>query len=808
MMGNAEIYRNARRGAIRLRALKKIAAALTITILFLTTIALVGLIAFYHRYADELPSLERFANYNPSLVTKIYDSKDRLIAEYFIERRILTPIAKIPQLLIDVTLAVEDASFYDHHGINLRGIARAMKRNLFAGRIVEGGSSITQQVAKLLFFKPERTFERKIKEIITAIKLDRRFSKDEILDVYLNQIYYGHGAYGIKAAALVYFGAKLDELTLSQAALLAGLPKAPNIYSPYNDLGKAMMRRRIVLARALDEGYIDEKTFREAAEEPIELIGLTDATDSAPWFTEHVRRILESQFGAENLYKGGLVARTTLDLEYQLSANKAVRSGLEAADRRLGYRGPLFKVDLKKNEPLDWKEIEKRIRTARPKADELGRLTLDRFGLVERVEKGRALLRLADGRQAQVSLEDSRGAYRFDPEIDAGRRADLEDMRASFAVGDLIEIELLDDGASPRARIRQRPDLQGALIALENSTGAIRAMIGGYDSDISQFNRASQASRQPGSAFKPIIYAAALSSGLNPSTKLIDSPLVYDPARDQFMGWKPMNFDRKFHGPTTIREALVHSRNVIAIRALEEIGARKGVEFARRLGIKSGLEANLGLALGVSPVRLIELTSAYSTIANRGVRREPFTIRSVEDADGKMLFSHQLPKSADEPRALDPGVAYILLDILKEVTTRGTATIVGREIPTPVAGKTGTTNDYQDAWFIGATPDLCVGVWVGRDDNSPIGRNETGGRIAAPIWVEFAKSAFANRARKDFPAPDNVIFARVNAAATALTYAGAPGAKIELFLEGREPSAIESPDAPRKIERTIADTDL
>lgn len=744
----------------------------------------------YQKYAADLPDGAALKDYHPSLVTRVYDANDLLIAEYFVENRILTPLAAIPENLIQATIAVEDAHFFEHHGLNVEGIVRAMFANLKAGRVVQGGSSITQQVAKQLFLSSERTFSRKIKEAFLSIELERRYTKEQILEVYLNHIYYGHGAYGVEAAAQTYFGKSVTQLTLPEMAMIAGLPKAPTNYSPYNDPERAMGRRAHCLNRMVAVGVVTDSQAEEAKITPFNLVGRKKPLNKAPWFTEHVRRSVEKKYGAEALYRGGLTIRTTVDLALQEAAQRAVRAGLDENDKRLGYRGPVGHVE--EGETPNWE-------TLNPSRDDLG-ASIDRYalgnrltGLVTAVDTEGATITFADA-DGYIPLVEMQWAHPVDTDKNARWASNVKDATTVVRPGDLVEVAVLEEAPSPnpvapprpfyKLALDQTPIIQGALMAIDPRTGHVTAMVGGYDAEASEFNRATQAVRQPGSSFKPIIYTAALDNGFSPATVVIDAPIIYDKALTDFAGWKPMNFEQKFFGPTTIREAVTHSRNVVTIKVLEKIGVGTAIRYARKFGVATPLDKNLGLALGASPVRLVDMVTAYGTLANNGFRNEPLFVRSVEGPDGAVLEKND-PVGE---QVIDPSTAFLMTNIMRGVVEEGTAAKIGHAFDRPIAGKTGTTNNYNDAWFIGYTPDLACGVWVGRDDNTPLGRSETGSRTAIPLWKRFMTEALEKRPAYDFVPTDRIVFARVDKKTGLPTRDVGENAIFEAFLDGTQPA--------------------
>src|SRR6266446_6307042 len=613
-----------------------------------------------------LPSVAQLETFDASEGTKVYDDNDELITEFHVERRIFVPLAQIPKALRDAIIATEDARFYSHHGVDPTGIARAVYQNFRRGRIVEGGSTITQQLAKVLFLTPDKSLQRKLKEAVLALELERRYSKDRILEMYLNQIYFGHGAFGVEAASRTFFGKGVSELAPAECVLLAGLPKAPTTYSPFEHPEAAMRRRAIVLARMVDTGVMKPSQAKHLAGTGLGLVPPERRRTTGQYYLEYVLQYLEAQFGADLVFKGGLHVYTTLSPLLQLKAESSLRDGLRA----------------------------------------------------------------------------------------------LQTRRASSAG---------KDTAPP-----ERPE--GALLALEPQTGYIRAMVGGYDFFKSEFNRAVQARRQPGSAFKPFVYMAALESGQTPASVVDDSPIQYPLAGGKI--WKPDNYDRKFRGPITYQQALEESINVATIRVQERTGIRRTVDIARRLGVDSPLVENLSIALGTSDLTLLELTSAYGALANQGTWIRPTAIRYILDAQHKLL-EENVPQGR---QALPPDLAYVITHMMMGTVERGTGQ-AARALGRPVAAKTGTTNDYSNAWFIGFTPTLATGVWVGYDRPRSLGKDETGSRVAVPIWTTFMKEALAGKPVEDFPVPEGVVIMPVDLSASGTCARLVPMA----FLVGTEP---------------------
>ena len=751
---------------------------------------------FYVKYSKDLPDIESLRYYKPSLVTRIYDTNDQLAAEYFVERRILLPLDAIPVLLRQTTIAVEDTSFYEHFGLNIEGILRAAWANYRAGRVVQGGSSITQQLAKVLLLSSERTYVRKIREAILSIRIDRAYTKDEILEIYLNHIYYGEGAYGVEAAAQTYFAKSVQDLNVAEVAMIVGMPKAPSTNSPYSNLGKAVERRGHVLNRMMVTNVITKEQMEEALSSPIKLAPRKGPLNKSPWFSEHVRRILEKKFSAHGLYREGLTVRTTLDLRWQKWAEEAVRAGLEDADRRLGYRGPAGYADIEKGRRPDFAALN----PERAEFDEpheyytSGRILT---GVTLKAENDMAMVDLGETKGA-ISVKSMSWAHPFNPDVDARWAKKVRKTSDVLKPGDIIQVRILEEDPVPGEEpgqtllpleLYQKPDVQGALMSIDPKTGHVKAMIGGYDAETDKFNRAVQAYRQPGSSFKPIIYTAALTKGYTPASVVIDSPIIFNRAITEFKGWKPMNFEQKFYGPTTLRTAITHSRNIVTIKLLEKISPSFVAEFARKFGFSGPLDANLSLALGSSTVTLEELVFAYGTLANQGTRMEPIYIKSIENRDGEVIFKADVTPH----ESLSPAVAFQVADMMKSVVQNGT----GRSLRPmlngrPLAGKTGTTNDCIDAWFVGYTPDVVTGVWTGRDDPAPIGKRETGARMAIPIWSDFMKQVFAEMPVNDFSPPPDVVFARINEETGNLTKASGENVIFEVFTDGAQPTQFDT----------------
>ena len=725
----------------------------------------------------DLPTFDSFKDYQPSLVSRVYADNGEIIGQFFNERRLYTPIDQIPQRLTQAVIAVEDSRFLEHPGLDIVGIGRAAWTNLKKGGRFQGASTITQQLARALFLSPERTYTRKIKELILAIKMEWVLTKDQILEMYLNQIYFGHGAYGIAAATLTYFDKSVTELSLPEAAFLAGLPKAPNTYSPFRNPDLAKSRKELVLHRMIQSGFISDEEAQVAIgktlnyrRQSIERIG--------SYFIEEVRQHLVERYGESLVYKGGLQIYTTLNIPMQKLAEESLHQGLRQVDKRQGWRGPLGHVQLTKDfVPSDeYPELQS------PQAALNHGLYR---GLVTKVSKKSANILIGNTYKGSISLEDMKWAQR--------RLKDITDLDTAVTqkeatpqqilnVGDIVEVlpknDTLESGTFV---LEQTPLVEGSLLALDPRTGAVQAMVGGYDFNRSQFNRAVAARRQPGSAFKPLIYAAALQEGLTPATLILDAPVVYqDEELDRV--WKPENYEKRFYGTISLREALRHSRNAATVRLLEQIGVPKVVTIANDLGIQSPLSQDLSLALGSSSVTLQEITSAYGVFSNQGMWLRPYQITLVQDMKGEILEQHLF-----EPRqAMIQENAYLTTNMLMDVIQSGTGRRA-KKIGRPLAGKTGTTNGYNDAWFVGYAPNLATGVWVGFDSVRTLGRLESGAHAALPIWTQFMGKALRELPVMTFRIPEGIQFAQIDTTTGDLPTKRSRNLSTEVFRKGTEP---------------------
>jgi penicillin-binding protein 1A len=754
-----------------------------------TVICIVGAIAaagFFFYLIEDLPKITTLADYRPSTVTTVYADDGQKIGEFYKERRIVIPLAEIPPMLVEAFIAAEDSRFYEHRGIDFKSITRAFFKNLEAGGIVQGGSTITQQVTKSFFLTPERSYKRKLKEAVLAYRISERFTKEEVLFLYLNQIYLGHGAYGVQAAAQNYFGKSVQELTLAECAILAGLPQAPSRYSPHRYPERARQRQLYVLSRMVEEGYITEQQAEEARNEAWDIKPRRNwYAEKAPFYTEHVRRYVAEKYGEEALNQEGLNIYTAVDVSMQAAAREEIQKGLRDLDKRQGYRGP--------REHLGPDERGAFLQNlAVEQADMLAPDTIVQ-GLVTAVDDKHKRVEVALGAgKGFIALEDMAWARKPNPEVGYWA-VKITRPSLALAVGDAIDVRLKakkDGDADWPLALEQSPKAQSALLCIEAETGFVKAMVGGRDFQNSQFNRAIQSRRQPGSAFKPIIYAAAIDKGYTPATVILDAPIVFEDT-DRDFTWKPKNYKEKFYGPTLLRQALAKSRNVVTVKILKDIGIDYAIDYARKVGIQSHLNRDLSIALGSSGVSLLEIVNAYSVFANRGYRVNPIFVTRITDRDGHVLEENR----PEHEKVIEETTAFIINSLLESVVQDGTGRRV-RALNRPVAGKTGTTNNLYDAWFVGYTPDIITGVWVGFDEEGSLGRGETGSRAASPIWLGFMQRVMADRPVKVFEVPEGIVFSRIDAETGLLPIPESKETIFECFKDGTVPTEhTKAPDA-------------
>ena len=707
---------------LRLRGWKLIDRVAVAFLLF-CAIVLGAAIGLLFVYSSDLPEIRALENYQPNVVTEIYADDGQLAGTFALQRRLLMTYEQVPRVLHDALLAIEDQHFEEHWGIDFTRVAGAAWRNLVKRSVTSGASTITMQLAGNLFLdRSDRSFRRKIEEMLLAIQIERRYTKQQIFTMYANQVYLAQGNYGFAAASQFYFGKPVSELKLTEAALLAGMVKGPK-YSPLVDPKAALARRNLVLERMAEEGKISAREAEDARKQPIVLRLQYPRNDLAPYFFEDIRKYLESTYGTEAVHARGLRVYTTLNINMQRAANDAVSDGLHAYDRRHGWRGELPNILRDKLGKMDSYEDE----DWRHPIEKGAYIT----GLVTSVEDRTAALRMGTIRATLTPPDFAWTGHRRASEL--------------LKVGDLaqVHIEDLKDGVA-RVRLEQLPAAQAALVAIDNSTGEIKAMVGGYSFDESKFNRATQAVRQVGSSFKVYVYSDAVESGATPFDTIVDAPFTTISGGQVYT---PRNYDERFEGTITLRRALAGSRNVPAVKVAQRVGIDTIVEMARRFGITTPLPAYLPLALGAADMKLIEHTSAFTVFPNDGIRIDPHMIRRVTSYDGALLEEAH-PEVHD---VLTPDTARTMVAMLEEVVQFGTG-VHAKDLGRPSAGKTGTTNDYTDAWYIGFTPSLTAGVWVGFDDKQiSLGKRETGARAALPLWLQFMKRALAGTPVEDFP---------------------------------------------------------
>jgi len=775
-------------------------------------VGFIGLILVLHHYGRSLPDYTQLSDYAPPVMTRIHAGDGSLIEEYARQRRLFVPINAIPKPVIQAFMSAEDKSFYDHGGLDYMGVMRAVLTNLknvVSGRRLVGASTITQQVAKNFLLTAEVSFTRKIKEAILAYRIERAFTKDQIMELYLNEIYLGYRSYGVAAASLNYFNKALDELTVEEVAFLAALPKAPNNYHPVRRHAAAVARRNWVLSRMEEDGYLSHDDVVTAEAAPLVTHKPTRTKIfRADYFSEEVRRSLYRVYGEDGLYEAGLSVRTTLDPRLQAITEKALRGGLIAYDRRHGWRGPVTRFDeaVVADKTL-WTEALSALE------DPLG---MDNWAhaLVLAVddEGEQAVIGLADGSEGSVPLEEMKWARKWLPEQRVGGA--VKAVSEVLASGDVIAVEPVGEQAGVYG-LRQVPNVGGAVVAIDPHTGRVLAMVGGFSYDLSEYNRATQAERQPGSAFKPFVYAAALEAGFTPSSLILDAPFVIDQGMGQGK-WKPSNYSDKFYGPSTLRLGLEKSRNLMTVRLAQYIGMDRIVEMADRFHIQSDMEATLSHALGAGETTLLDLTAAYAMLVNGGKEIEPTLIDRIQDRRGKTIYRHDerpcdtcqgeawhgqdAPEIPDNRKqVIGADTAYQVVSMLEGVVQRGTGKRI-RAIGKPLAGKTGTTNDSNDAWFVGFSPDLTVGVYVGFDQPSTLGSWEQGASAAAPIFQDIMQDALKGKPGTPFRIPQGVNLVRVDLETGLPARNGDRNTIFEAFVPGTAPTAekqvvLDGPDS-------------
>ena len=715
-------------------------------------------------YASDLPQVNSLEDFQPNIITQVFSADGELLGEFAIERRVIVSFRDIPPVLRNAIVAVEDADFWKHLGINPWRIPGAALANFKSGRRGQGFSTLTMQISRILFLTPEKTLDRKLKEIILAFQIEKNFTKEEILALYCNQIYFGHGNYGVEATSRFLFSKSIKDLTLTEAALIAGLAQNPSRLSPIETPERVKDRRNHVLDRMAEEKYISPAECERAKQEPLRLNLRRDPPSIAPYFVEEVRKYLEREYGSQRIYQGGLRVYTTLDARLQRAATRALRNGLLTVDRRSrGYVAPTASalVDGALPEKLRLDEWDA------PLA--VGDVVR---GVVLSVDRSGATVRIAD-----------REAHLGPAEIAWTQKIAVSEVLSKGTIAP-FRIVALGDDAKPglRVSLEQEPRVEGGLLAVDVKSGAVKAMVGGYDFEKSKFNRATQAMRQVGSTFKPILYSAAIEKGgYTPATIIIDSPISF-PNPWSGTVWAPHNYDGSFWGPIPMRRAIENSRNIPAIKTLQHIGIEAGIEYARRLGLTGEMPAYLPIAIGASEATLQEMTSAFATFPNQGLRMKPMLVTRITDREGNSIEENR-PQAVDAIRA---DTAYLMVSLMRGVVERGTA-VRAKALGRPIAGKTGTTSDFTDAWFVGYEPSLAAGVWVGYDDKRiSLGKKEEGGKVALPIWMEFWAEAMKDKAVEDYPVPANIVFVPVDGGGHP-GRAGTPGVQMDPFVAGTEP---------------------
>jgi len=772
------------------------------TVMFLIMAA--GVAWYVGEVSKGLPDYEVLNRYEPPVTTRMHAASGELMAEFARERRLFLPIQAIPDRVKAAFISAEDKNFYSHPGVDVTGLARAVVTNLQTGSR-QGASTITQQVAKNFLLTNDQTYERKVKEAILSFRIEKAYSKDRILELYLNEIFFGQNAYGVAGAALTYFDKSVNELTIAETAYLAALPKAPSNYHPFRHTERAIERRDWVIDRMVENGYITQGAGAEAKSQPLGVNQRRTGSYlfASEFFAEEVRRELIGRYGDAALYEGGLSVRTTLDPRMQTIARRALQKGLISYDERRGYRGPVATVDISADwsaavaaiEPLrdvpEWKLAV--VLQASPDSVEIGiRPEPDASG--------------AAGKQrltGTILPENMKWAYRLDR---PDNRTTVKSADQVVAPGDVVFVEERTDDAGAKSwRMRQPPKVQGALVAMDPHTGRVLAMVGGFSFAQSEFNRATQAQRQPGSAFKPFLYAAALDNGYTPSSVILDAPIEVVSGGEV---WRPKNYGGGSAGPSTLRLGIERSRNLMTVRLAQDMGMNLVAEYAERFGVYDKMLPVLAMSLGSGETTAMRMVSAYAVFANGGRQIKPSLIDRIQDRYGKTIFKHEErsceactatawlsqeePEVTDErEQVLDPMTSYQITSMMEGVVTRGTA--AGKiDLGMPTAGKTGTTNEEKDAWFVGYTPDLVAGVFIGFDNPTPMGRGATGGELSAPVFNEFMKGALEGSRPVDFRVPEGMKLIAINRKTGMQAEPGGADVIMEAFKPGTGPSDVYS----------------
>lgn len=755
-----------------------------------------GAVWLYNWAAKDLPGFKNITDYNPPLVTTVYAQDNQVLGYFYKEKRFLVTLDQMSSWVPKAFLAAEDASFYEHEGVDLKAIVRAFKANLVAGRTKQGGSTITQQIIKRLLLTSERSYQRKLKEAILAFRLEKYLTKEEILTIYLNHIFLGAHSYGVEAASRTYFARHATDLTLAQAAMLAGLPQAPTRYNPYRNFDLAKQRQRYVLEQMHNLGWITTDQYREALDEEVVLESMPDPSwGVGAYYLEEVRRWLIDEFGEDATYNGGLTVTTSCDLKHQAAAEKAVKRGLLNSAKRRGWTGPIGSFT-----PADVPAI---LEEGPQDTENIMDKTNLMKAWVSAVYKDKAVVRF--GRfHGVIPIKSMWWVREPDPKKSHEDVPNPTDARKVLKKGDVVWVTVDEAPESEEGTwvldLEREPKVEGALVSMKPGTGEVLALVGGYGFEKSQFNRATQARRQPGSAFKPIVYSAAIDNGFTAASIVLDAPIVYANDAEGKL-WRPQNFEGTFEGPTLLRTALVKSKNLCTIRVAQKIGIRTIIDRAKAMGLETDFPYDLSVSLGSASVSLMNLCQAYSTFPRGGSWIRPRTVLSVKSAWGDDMYTSE-PEMVD---AFSPQTAYIMASLMKQVVRYGTGWRA-RVLKRPVAGKTGTSNNEQDAWYMGYSPYLLTGVYVGFDELTPMGKWETGSRAASPIWVDYRKQVESDYPYQDFTQPPGIVMVRVDGATGKLA---SPSSTQEFFLpfkEGTEPTEM----APSRTggERPVSDDDL
>ncbi len=753
----------------------------TLLILFICFLGI--LVGAYKAIMQNLPSIAMLETYEPPIITYVYADNGEVIGEYARQKRIVITYEKIPEVLKKAIIATEDPRFYRHHGIDFYGILRAVKENIKIGRKsrrLHGGSTISQQLSRELFLHPKQTIRRKLKEVILALQIERKYTKQQIMTMYCNQYDLGHGAFGVETASQLFFEKNVSELTLTEAAMIAGLFRGPYYYSPYNNPERTLRRRNHVLNRMVEEGFLRKDEAEKIKQEPLNVLPLYRGdSEFSAYFNEEVRKYLEKNYGAETLYRDGLKVYTTVNIEYQKYAEEALRNHLKVLDKRQGWRKDkrnLLDEGVQNLEEFHGKTFSSWLKSSLEEQDIIEAVVLS-------VERNKATIKFKDytGKLTNKGIGWTK----------------TNNPKNLIKKGDVIHVKIQkidEENKKLDVSLDQEPLLEGGFLAIEPQTGQIKAMVGGYSFERSKWNNATQATRQSGSVIKPILYTAALENGFTPASRIVDEPTEFE---DQWSGelYAPNNYDRKYKGAVTLRTGLEESRNIVTAKLLEYISPQIGVEYCKRFGIKSPVYPYLSLALGAFEARLIELVSAFTTFPNRGIRVKPYFITRIEDKDGNILEESKI----ETEEVISPEIAYMMTYLLQGVVQKGTAAAASFLLKDkPLAGKTGTTDEYSDAWFIGFSPSLCAGVWVGHNTKISIGEHQSGAVAALPVWIDFfshiiekekkvAEEMGEDSLMEEFEVPPNLNFVEIDRKTGLLATPFCLWTMKEVFLPGTEP---------------------